>query len=258
MLEGSEEGSEPPNTTNHPKETKMNLRQTQSALAACLLPAALLLLGTAPAGAAPPAVQHVTVVATGLTVGQTYYTEFTLTDGSGAGNGNSTAAVSNLVFTNGTAGGVLPPTSGNVTGSLGAGTTLTLQDGPASSGPLADYAQAFTVLGPTSQFSFDLLLSATFVEAGPTPDNFTFQILGSSQMPLATNGPTGVEFVSADYTSTAPTATGYHSTGLGTTVTARVSAPTAVPELPSAVTAGLFSLSVCGLVLRARRARFAG
>ena len=56
-----------------------------------------------------------------------------------------------------------------------------------------------------------------------------------------------MEFVTADFTSTAPTATGYHSTGL----TAKVSAPSAVPEMPSAVTAALFSLSVGGLILRA-------
>ncbi len=235
----------------------MTLRSSTLALAACFVPVAFLLLDTAPAGAAPPAVQHVTVTTTGLTVGNTYYTEFTLTDGSGAGDGNSTAAVSNLVFTNGTAGAVLPPTSGNVTGNPG--TTLTLMDGPAASGPLADYAQAFTVFGPTSQFSFDLLLSATSVEAGPTPDNFTFQILGSNQAPLATNGPTGVEFVTADYTSTAPTATGYHGTGALTSVRATISAPSAVPELPPAVTGAMFSLSVCALVLRARRrARLAG
>ena len=218
--------------------------------AACLIPA-VLLLAAAPASAAPLAVQHVTVVTTGLTVGQTYYTEFTLTDGSGTGDANSKAAISNLVFTNGTAGAVLPPTSGNVTGNPG--TTLTLMDGPAASGPLADYAQAFTVFGPTSQFSFDLLLGATSLDAGGTPDNFTFQILGSNQAPLATNGPTGVEFVSADYTSTAPMATGYHSMGLATPVTATISAPSAVPEPPSAVTAAVFSLSVCGLLLRARR-----
>jgi hypothetical protein len=236
---------------------KMNPRNTQSVLVACLLPAALLLLAPAPAGAAPPATQHVTVFTTGLTAGQTYYTDFALIDGSGAGDGNSTAAVSNLLFTSGAAGAVLSPTLGNVTGSPD--TTLTLTDGHAASGPHADYAQAFTVSDSTSQFSFDLLLGATSVDAGATPDNFTFQILDSNQSPLATNGPAGMEFVTADYTSTAPTATGYHSTDPGTPVTATVTGASVAPEPSSAVTGAIFSLSVCGLLLRARRrARHAG
>ena len=231
----------------------MSLRLIHLALAACLAPAALLLLAGAPAGAAPPAVQHVTVITTGLTAGQTYYTEFTLTDAKGIGDGNSTAAVSNLVFTNGSLGAVLSPTYGNVTGALG--TTLTLRDGPVASGPLADYAQAFTVSGLTSQFSFDLLLSAASVDAGPTPDNFTFQILdsGINNPPLATSGPTGVEFVTADYTSTAPTAFGYHSTGLPTPVGATISAPSSVPEPAPAFTLAFFGLGLGGLILRARR-----
>jgi hypothetical protein len=229
----------------------MNPRYTQRVLVACLVPTAFLLLADAPAGATPPAVQHVTVTTTGLTAGQTYYTEFTLTDGSNTGDGNSTAAVSNLVFTNGTAGAALPSTSGNVTGSPG--TTLMLHDGPAASGALADYAQGFTVLGPTSQFSFDLLLGATSVDVGATPDNFTFQILGSTQSPLATNGPTGVEFVTADYTSTTPLATSYHSMDLSTPVTAAATAPVPVSEASSAFSLGLFSLGLGGLILRSRR-----
>jgi hypothetical protein len=47
----------------------------------------------------------------------------------------------------------------------------------------------------------------------PTPDKFSFLILDSALNPLATNGPTGAEFVSADFTATAPVPTAYASTG---------------------------------------------
>jgi len=47
----------------------------------------------------------------------------------------------------------------------------------------------------------------------PTPSKSSFLVLDSAHNPLVTNGPTGAEFVSADFTATAPTPTGYASTG---------------------------------------------
>src|SRR4051794_34690235 len=48
----------------------------------------------------------------------TFYVEFQLTDGSGIGDANSRAVVTGFGLTGGTLGGILPPTFGNVTGSL--------------------------------------------------------------------------------------------------------------------------------------------
>ena len=223
----------------------MSLRHTTFALAALALVAA-------PAGAA---IQLVTVNTTGLTAGDTYYAEFTLTDGSGTGDGNSTAAISDLTFVNGSLGAVLPPATGNVSGGLGPADTLTLQDGPAASGPTADFAQAFTVSSPASSFSYALDLAATSVDT-PTPDNFTMQILDSTQTALATTGPTGIEFVTADYTTTSPAATGYQSTdpGISPPVTATVTSEVAAtPEPSQAGMLALMTLGLGGLLWRARR-----
>lgn len=148
-----------------------------------------------------------------------FFVEFQLTDGSAAGgNANSQAVVSNFSLTGGALGSALPAL-GNTAGSLTTG--LTLVDGPAASGPVADFAQAFSVSSGTSLLRFDVNLSATGVDA-PTPDKFSFLILDSAQNSLSTNGPTGAEFVSADFTTTAPTPAGYSSVGtIGLTAVVR-------------------------------------
>lgn len=143
----------------------------------------------------------------------TFFVEFQLTDGSATGgNNNSQVVISNFSLSGGALGAVLPPTLGNVSGSLAPAGTLTLRDGPAASGPVADFAQAFSITGAASLLRFDLLLTGTGVDA-PTPDKFSFLLLDSARNPLATNGPTGAEFVSADFVSTAPEPAAYSSIG---------------------------------------------
>src|SRR5260221_177835 len=98
-----------------------------------------------------------------------FYLEFQSFDGNTTtGDGNSQAVVSNFTLTGGALGAALPPI-GNATGSLAG--TLTLQDGPAAFGPLADFTQAFEVTSATSRLNFDLQLSATDLDS-PLPDSF--------------------------------------------------------------------------------------
>ncbi|BDI33586.1 hypothetical protein CCAX7_56370 [Capsulimonas corticalis] len=219
--------------------------------------AALTLTACALAAAAPAqaGTQHVTVTTGALNGAGTYYVEFTLTDGSGLGDGNSFAGVSNFSVNGGSLGAVLPPTTGDVTGSLGAGHTLGLTDSNAGSGGLADFAQGFTITNPSATLGFDLTLTDTSVDP-VTPDGFTFQLLDGSFNPIATTGPTGTELVGADFTSISPGATGYSSNGVYSppiiaTISPVVSAT--VPE-PSAYAAlALGALTLGGVMLRGRR-----
>ena len=217
------------------------------AMAACALAAGQ----AAHAGA-----QHVTVTTGALSGAGTYYVEFTLTDGSGLGNGGSYAGVSNFFVSGGSLGAVLPPTSGDVSGSLGGGHTLGLTDTNAGTGGLADFAQGFTVTNPGSTMGFDLTLTDTSVEA-VTPDNFTFQLLDGNFNAIATSGPAGTEFVSSDYTTSAPTATGYSSNGVyEPSIVATISPvnTSAVPEPGALASLALGALGLGGLLLRRRRA----
>jgi len=186
----------------------------------------------------------------------TFYVEFQLIDGSSTGgNGNSQAIVTNFQLTGGALGSVLDPTLGNVAGSLAG--TLTLTDGPTSFGDVADFAQAFSVTNSVSLLTFDLQLTTTGVDT-PFPDKFSFLILDGSLNPLPTEGPVGVEFVSADFTSTSPTPTGYVSTGalqLGATVTP----PQSSQAIPEPGTLGLLAIGATAFplfgALRRRRRR---
>jgi len=180
----------------------------------------------------------------------TYYVEFQVTAGS-APFGDSQATISNFNLTGGTLGAILPPTQGNVAGSLPG--TLILTDGPAIFGPIADFAQAFSVTNTTSNLSFGLQLAASTVNT-PIPDGFTFMILDGSQVPLPTTGPTGVEFVSADFTSTTPIPQVYGTASNSPVIipTPNLTTSTAVPESNAICLLGSLSLSIIRLLIRRR------
>ena len=225
-------------------------------------PAALALAGLLLAAAPARAQTRTITLNTGLLNGaSTFYLDFSLFNGGGpAGDGNSTAVVSGFSLMGGTLGTVLAPTTGDVTGDLGS--TLTLRDDNAGSSGAADFAQAFTVNSSSSTLTFNLNLSASSVDAAP-PDDFQFQILDSAQKPLATNGPTGVELVNANYNSKSPVPLGFTTQSTSTLAPGTVdtdfpgikatvtNAP--VPEAFMTASFGLLlTLGLGGLALSAR------
>jgi hypothetical protein len=102
--------------------------------------------------------------------------DFQLNDGSGTGDGNNTAVLSNFLF--GTGGGPVGSAalSGGATGDLGSSVQIT------DSGFLNEFTQGFT---PGTQLQFQLSLT-TNVDAGGTPDQFSMAILDSSGAQLPT------------------------------------------------------------------------
>jgi hypothetical protein len=158
----------------------------------------------------PSQAQSVVSLDTSSLTGQgTYYLYFELLDGSGTGDGNSQATISDLSLTGGSLGAALF-SDGTVSGTPTASTGLTLIDSDAATGGVADYAQAFTVTGTPSLLSFDVGLQTTPPLDTPIPDAFDVLLLESDGMtPVPTDGPTGVELVASLFTSTSPTLTGY-------------------------------------------------
>jgi hypothetical protein len=203
--------------------------------------------------AAQAGTQHVSITTGALNGLGTYYVEFTLTDGSGLGNGNSFAGVSNFSINGGVLGAVLPPTLGDVSGALGGANTLGLADTNAGTGGLADFAQGFTINSATGTITFDLTLAGAGVEP-VTPDAFTFQLLDGSFTPIATSGPVGSELVASDFTTLTPTATGYHSDGVyEPSIVATLTPITAVPEPGAFASLALGAFALSALLLCGRR-----
>jgi PEP-CTERM motif len=100
---------------------------------------------------------------------------FALADGSGTGDGNNAATLSNFQFGSGGATGS-PLLSGGAAGDLSSSVLLTDSD------PFANYfIQTFT---PGSALSFQLQLS-TNLDSG-TPDTFFFDILDNTLSPIPT------------------------------------------------------------------------
>src|SRR5690349_14032044 len=101
--------------------------------------------------------------------------DFQLNDGSAAGDGNNTAVLSGFFFGSGASLGSAS-VAGGASGDLGSSVTLT------DSGFLNEFTQGFTP-GATLQFLLNL---STNVDAGDTPDQFSFAILDSSGAQLPT------------------------------------------------------------------------
>jgi hypothetical protein len=122
-----------------------------------------------------------------------FYADFQLIDGGGVGDNNNRVDLSNLAYGGGSfdnffgfTGGV----SGNPT------STLTLTDSEFIN-------EVFVRFNPGSTLSFQVGLS-TNVDAGPTPDAFSFGILetvGSTLVPLPTGGLDALLLVDINQTS---------------------------------------------------------
>jgi hypothetical protein len=106
-----------------------------------------------------------------------FFVDFDLTDGSGTNDANNTALISNFAFGGGGPVGA-PTLSGEASGNLS--TAVRLND----SHFLNEFIQEFT---PGDTLTFDVGLT-TNVDAGPTPDEFSFKILDCTQVEIPTTG----------------------------------------------------------------------
>jgi len=162
--------------------------------------------------------------------------DFQFTDGSGTGDGNNTATVSNFTFGAGSATGT-PTTSGTVSGDLTSGFSLT------DSNFFNEFTQTFT---PGNELTFTVDLT-TNVDAGGVPDEFSFDILDSTGSEIPTLG-TFDYLLLADIDSSQPTLYGYGSDTTRGTVTTGDSIDLPAPSITSPVPepAGVW-LPACGL-----------
>jgi hypothetical protein len=102
---------------------------------------------------------------------------FQLNDGSGVGDANNTAVLSNFVFDGGAPAGA-PTYAGGASGNVASSVTLT------DSAFFNSFTQAFTA-GTMLGFRVSL---TTNVDAGGTPDQFSFAILDASGVEIPTQG----------------------------------------------------------------------
>jgi len=164
--------------------------------------------------------------------------DFQLNDGSGFGDSNNWATISNIQFGGGSVFGSAT-TTGNATGSLGSSVALTDTD------PLLnEFYQGFT---PGSWLSFKVTLS-TNVDSSVTPDVFSFSVLDSNLFNLPTTAFGTDAFLEVNIDSATPTIATYASAD------GSIPAPlaTAVPE---ASTYGIWAawLAVMAAIVRRRR-----
>ena len=134
--------------------------------------------------------------------GSMFNIELSLADGAVANSlsadGNNTLNVNNFNLGGGTAGAILPPTTGNATGDITTGFTLKDTDNV----NVTDIAQGFTA-GSSLQFD---VTSTTIVDASGTPDNILIRILDAGgNTYLLTSDPSGNDgIVNFDLSSANP------------------------------------------------------
>lgn len=173
--------------------------------------------------------------------------EFQFNDGSGAGDANNTAILSNFLFNGGSAVGS-PTLTGGATGNLASGLTLT------DSSFFNQFIQTFT---PGSTLSFMLSLT-TNLDGGGTPDEFTFAILDNTGTEIPTSNPNFFDvFVQIDIDSLSPSV-GTFATDANRSPTAGglpidIAAPAAisVSSVPEPTTFSLLA-GVLGIMLAVR------
>jgi hypothetical protein len=167
--------------------------------------------------------------------------DFQLNDGSGLGDANNWASISNLTFGGGSASSGTVWTMGGASGDLGSSVALVDSD------PLLnDFTQGFT---PGSWLSFDVSLS-TNVDAGLTPDEFSFAILDSNFFNLPTTSLGTDTFVQVAIDSANP------SVLTAASLDGAIPAPSVTP-VPEASTYGIMGAALLGLAALKRRCRAA-
>ena len=166
---------------------------------------------------------------------------FQLTDGSGGGDANNTAMLSNFAFGGGSAGGCPAncTTTGGASGDMTGTVTLT------DSSFFNSFAERFTV-GSSLSFQVDL---QTNVDAGGIPDAFAFSILDNG-LPIPTLDPLGADtLLSLDIDSATPTILTFASdlsrtdVALGAPAIGSPASPVPVPRTLLLVVAGLLGVA---------------
>jgi len=171
---------------------------------------------------------------------------FEMTDGSGLGDANNTATMSNFALGGGTVGAGDPfSTFGGASGDLGSTVSIT------DSSPDNQFAQLLT---PGASLTFSLNLT-TNADAGAIPDGLFMFIADPSFNSIATTSdPTGNNSLFAvTFNPTADLIQNYDPTLVSVTAAA-----TAAPEIDPASAGGALTLLLGGLaVLRGRRRNLA-
>lgn len=163
--------------------------------------------------------------------------DFQLNDGSGLGDSNNTASLSNFQFGSGSAVGSAT-TSGGASGDLTSGITITDSDWT-----LNEFYQSF-VAG--TWLSFNLSLS-TNIDLDGTPDLFSFAILDGNLMNLATQSFGSDNFLEINVDSLTPSVATFASAD-----------GTVNLHVPDAFNTGVFSSVVLAALVALKRRRSSG
>ena len=172
-----------------------------------------------------------------------FYLDFQFTDGSGTGDSNNTVTISDFSVSGVGAANLTNGGSGDL------GSSITLIDS-------SFFNEVYQQFSPTNSLQFQLSLT-TNVDAGGTPDEFTFAILyGSSLFEIPTISPNGA-FLTVDITNplTINSSASDPSQPLGTDPGVNIPAPsidmngTQVPE-PATLGLGCTGLGMLMLVRR--------
>ncbi len=172
---------------------------------------------------------------------------FEFTDGSGTGDGNNTVLLSNFLFGSGGSASGAPTLYGGATGDTSSGITLI------DNSFFNALVQPFN---PGSSLSF-VLNTTTNVDAGGTPDEFSFFILDNTSSPIPTVGLVGA-FLVRDITSSSPTPQNFASDPTQAPVGGGGGITMAAPQDTSAIPEpGTFALlgCGCGLIFLKKRKR---
>jgi hypothetical protein len=212
----------------------------------------LLLLGIAIVGYGDPITLDVSLNTSPLIshLAGPFSLEFQLDDGSGIGDGNNTAILSNFIFGGGGATGSATPIGG-ATGSLSSTVSLT------DTNFFNQFIQGFT---PGSSLQFQLSLT-TNVDGGGTPDQFSFAILDSSGTEIPTQAGEFLDFfLSVNIDSSNPTVQTFASDPTRTPVAGggaiTMDAPQIIPVTATPEPSSLSLICLIILLIAVWRKRF--
>jgi hypothetical protein len=193
--------------------------------------AALLFTCGAPISSATGISLNVSINTSGLPTTPGSEIVFILTDGSGLGDANNTATLTNFALGTGSVGTVDPSNSGGISGDMSSTVSLT------DSSLLNWFGETFSA---GSSLSF-LLNLTTIVDAGGTPDQFSIEILDPSGNFLSPSDPLTGNLLAINLDSASPSTSTQSSL-----VTVSSPGPVNAPE-PATIfllTAGLAAIAL--------------
>jgi hypothetical protein len=181
--------------------------------------------------------------------------EFTLTDGSGAGDLNNTVTLSGFTFGTGGMAGPAPPSPaiGGAAGTLSTAVVLT------EPSPINDFVQQFT---PGTLLTFKVI-ATTNIDGSGTPDSFSFLVLQNLDTAsgtgdkIPTRDPSGADtFLTIDLSGPGSTFRSFDSKTGDVSIRVVQEGSPVVPEPTTLATAGsgLVTLAVWGWSRRRRTA----